>query len=174
MYRAPTSGGRDRRVLFLDFDGVLNSHSYLKHYGMDAIDPEAVARLNYLVPEANTNIVISSTWRLGRGAVLQGLRDALREKGFRYDQWIIDSTPHVLSYDKGTEDEEFGWRSVDRGFEIDCWLQLRKFRGEFVILDDESMGRHALHLVQTDREIGLTDADVQKALDIFKRQSPWP
>ena len=86
------------RVVFLDFDGVLNSHAYQATLppevrgGVMGLDRAAVARLNKLVHAAEAEMVVSSTWRHSR--TTRQLRDLLQEHGFvgtvrgRTPQWI--------------------------------------------------------------------------------------
>ena len=54
------------RVIFLDIDGVLNSHRTAAAYRqvlMRRLDPVAVAMLYRMVKFGEAKIVISSTWR---------------------------------------------------------------------------------------------------------------
>jgi len=160
-----------RNVVFVDVDGVLNSHGYIIEHGIEALDPMNVGCLNYIlrsVPSAE--VVISSTWRLDTS--LARLRSMLADAEFQYGGRIVDCTPQVLELSGAGE--TVAWRSVDRGHEIESWLRLRKFRGRFVILDDEPMGRLALHHVKTDPKYGLQLTEAERAVDILKRQSEWP
>jgi histidinol phosphatase-like enzyme len=54
------------KIIFLDFDGVLNSQEFLKShqggFGMTQVDPRAAARLEKLVKATSAQIVISSSW----------------------------------------------------------------------------------------------------------------
>lgn len=164
-------------VLFLDIDGVLNSerfnrtleerHRQLGHHAVcecfkltRQVDPEAVARLNRLVVETKSKIVISSSWRklldpceLNRVLVDHGL---VAE--------IIGETPDapndpVMCAAYGPVDHVF------RGHEIDYWLKQHPEVTRFVILDDSSdMAMHKNRLVQTDCEEGLLDEHVELAI----------
>lgn len=62
------------RILFLDFDGVLNSANYFARVGMqdtgfsDAellhhLDPDAVARLERIIVATGAKVVLSTSWR---------------------------------------------------------------------------------------------------------------
>jgi hypothetical protein len=166
-----------RRVVFLDFDGVVNNDGCLKEQGIEGIDPMNVACVNYIMRKVPSEVVISSTWRLS--ANFARLRQQLEDAGFEYGSKIVDFTPQirsfetVLGYEK-LDANDMHWRSVDRGYEIETWLRLRNFHGQFVILDDESMGRLALHHVKTDPKFGLQLKDAEKAVEILYRQSVWP
>ena len=64
-------------IIFLDVDGVLNSHLYVEQYKdkrgewlnlsqrEQNLDPKAVKMLDQLCKDTNSKIVLSSTWRLG-------------------------------------------------------------------------------------------------------------
>jgi hypothetical protein len=83
------------KVIFLDFDGCLNSAAYLKsrpedeRVGVIGLDRAAVARLNRLVHATGASIVVSSTWRHGR-SVAQ-LAKILCEVGF--EGYVLGATP---------------------------------------------------------------------------------
>jgi len=60
------------KLIFLDFDGVLNSNKYFKSLKrkkiphekiLNSLSPEMVERLNKIIEATNAKIVISSTWR---------------------------------------------------------------------------------------------------------------
>jgi histidinol phosphatase-like enzyme len=66
-------------VIFLDFDGVLNhqlwykrrmdevdTESIVSKYPFYEFDPESIKRLNRIVKETNSKIVVSSSWRIGQ------------------------------------------------------------------------------------------------------------
>jgi hypothetical protein len=160
--------GTDDPVLFLDFDGVLNSTAYFRKRGEAPegmpwthhdIDPEAVARLNRVVRETGCVIVVSSTWRLIHS--LADLRGILNARGF--EGKIVGRTTRL---------EEWG-RQVYRADEIKEWLASRNEHGHapkaFAIVDDDydaGVGL-ATHFAQTNVEIGLTDADADRLIAIL-------
>ena len=71
------------RVLFLDFDGVLNSESWMLAHPqanfLRALDRSAVALLAEIVSRTQARIVVSSSWR--RMYSLNALREVLVEGG---------------------------------------------------------------------------------------------
>lgn len=149
------------RLIFLDFDGVLNSGIYLR--GLPArdvpvndIDPVAVARLNRIIEAVpGTSVVISSTWRqLYRQADLRGFLNA---RGFRGE--MIGVTPYL-----GTE----------RGIEIASFLNgLDERPIGIAILDDSGDMAHLTpYLVDTDFEWGLCEEHVGRAIDMLGRRYP--
>lgn len=163
-------------VLFLDFDGVLNSCEWFQKSRTDRmaamsqekheeemIDPDAVANLNRIIEATGCQVVISSTWRRGRtmGALLR----LLVKRGLDKKHWdnFIGMTPVLDSrMDSGL------WRAVERGHEIQAWLD--KYPEQFqriVILDDDGDMAHLMpHLVLTHGAAGL---DAEKTEDVIRR-----
>ena len=53
------------KVIFLDFDGVLNSEKYIRtcgHYGV-IIDPSRMVMLKEIIDKTDAKIVLSTSWR---------------------------------------------------------------------------------------------------------------
>jgi hypothetical protein len=76
-------------IIFLDFDGVLNSDLFykeLKSLGFkresveDDLDSQSISFLNTLIKETNAKVVVTSVWRLNR--TVQQLQTLLEKKGF--------------------------------------------------------------------------------------------
>jgi hypothetical protein len=149
------------RVIFLDFDGVLN-------VATDAIDDSRelwtaswletplVQRLAALVAATGANVVISSTWRRRRS--INELRDILAAHG--YEGGILDVTPRHARPPEGER--------LVRAAEIGAWLHGHPEATSFVIIDDEEdFGPLASKHVRVDPSVGLTDADVARARAIL-------
>lgn len=148
------------KVIFLDFDGVLNSTgSFIlegrkgtqrKHEVLCAVSTSNLQYILEHVPDAK--IVISSTWR-----IMYQL-DWLKEKlqFHRVDaSRVIGITPRL---------------DTQRGKEIAQWLEENKELNieQFVILDDDSDMLHLKdHLVQTSFTNGLTFDKVREVLKKF-------
>ncbi len=147
------------RTLALDLDGVVNSHAWFEKMACDAlsrrpihnmIDHDCVARLNRLLEISGADVVISSSWRIPHS--VEAIDSALTFKGFRGN--IIGATPHNMP-PRGREIQRF---MIDRDRSVD----------HLVILDDDSdMGALAHRHVKTSWAVGLTDADVERALALF-------
>jgi hypothetical protein len=155
-------------VIFLDVDGVLNSHAYAERCntegrrwgGYHFLDPEAVARLDSLVRHSGAIVVVSSSWRIGtRTRKLQRL---LGDKGFT--GCLAGRTPILRPWRGGR-----GRTRIERGDEIACWMSQHGVTADrIVILDDDSdMAHLAPRLVQTSFAVGLTDADIHRALALL-------
>lgn len=144
----------ERPVLFLDIDGVLNSGQWAirtKQRGIWCIDPDTIPHLQRIVDESGCNIVVSSTWRIGRGAV--ELRDILVKAGMRSPCPVIDKTPGGGGF---------------RGGQIAEWLENTGFGGKFVCLDDGIDFLPSQPLVQTDNQVGLTAAHADRCIELLR------
>jgi len=157
------------KVIFLDFDGVLNcSVSLNKHWrehgNNKCVSPSKVERLNRIIEETGAVCVVSSTWR--QLYTVNELRTFLAEAGFQGN--VIDITPT----EPGTGIHTWRNHRGHRGSEIQLWMNTNKDKIEsFVILDDDDdMGHLSPFLVQTDyHNYGLQDKHVQEAIAILKK-----
>jgi Tfp pilus assembly protein PilZ len=144
-------------VIFLDFDGVLNSlRSTLAMGGTNRhqFDHVAVNLVSRLAREADANVVVSSAWRIGSN-VLE-LRSILSAYSALLAARVIDMTP------RGTG---------KRGEEIAAWLAENPNQHDrrFVILDDDSdmLDSQQPHFVQTQHRDGFGVPEYLKALEIL-------
>jgi hypothetical protein len=161
------------KLLFLDFDGVLNSaqfarlqhRAYLKDKSKsrpyrDEFCPICCSNLIYIIETIkDLKIVISSSWRLG--SPVEELRSLLGRHGIPEDL-IIDKTPHLVTPGEG---------SVPRGFEIQKWLDEHKELDveRFCIIDDDSDMEHLSPFhVKTDFQVGLDFIAARKAINLLK------
>lgn len=158
------------KVLFLDFDGVLNSDDFLlqekhKNKGFefdspDAIDAKAVEVLNKIIEieQGNLQVVISSTWRLEHKK--PNLRLMLEAKGFR--GFILGVTPHLPGKPRGLEIQRWldWWDSNPEGEDITG----------IVILDDNSDMEHlSSWLVKTNFKTGLKESHITLINEILNK-----
>jgi len=137
-----------KRLIFLDFDGVLNSDDYLVDISdwlsFDALDESKIQLVNQIIEATDAKIVISSSWR--NTYPLEEIENELIKRGFKGE--IIGSTPSL---------------AAKRGVEIQAWLDgFSKEIESFVILDDCSdMEPLNEHLIQIDPNTGLVEGDVK-------------
>lgn len=157
------------RLVFLDFDGVLNSFDWWKrrpskgeHTMLDRclhnLDPDALKRLGRLLEASGAYVVVSSVWR--KNWTLLQLQNMLESRGLerQYALRLRGCTP---------EHQQIRDGKTGRGWEIDTWLEVTP-NANFVIIDDDSdMDPHMDRLVQTEPEWGLTDERVDQALRIL-------
>ena len=151
------------RVLFLDFDGVLNNHQTKQRYRKDGqpggatigFDPRNVAVLNQFLESARVKIVVTSSWRWNH--TLEELRAVLRAAGVRGE--VIDAT---------------STRSPgSRGREIQAWLDQHGPVEAFVIIDDSADMDHLLpKLARTSMETGMREKHVPLAFKILSEPIP--
>ena len=113
-------------VIFLDFDGVLNSLRSTLAFGgcgrhqFDAVAVDLMARL---AGKADARVVVSSAWRIGQ--TVEGLRIILGEYSTTLAARVIGMTPRGLEC---------------RGAEIAQWLAENpsEHNRSFVIVDDDA------------------------------------
>ena len=170
----------DYPIIFLDFDGVLNTEKYyceLKGKGLPSedkygqlFDPEAVANLRKIIDATDARIVVSSSWRYMGLNVLQRMW---------YDRdlpgRIVDITPLHLLDDKlcDTDLTQVDMLSLCRGNEIKWYfnevLEANSDSHRFVIFDDlkEVLPELQDHFVRIDPIVGITDKDVENAIEVI-------
>lgn len=161
------------RVLFLDFDGVINNSRTWSEFNRESdgvfvipTAPECIERLNRLIAETGARVVISSSWR--NFASWDNLAPALAARGFVGE--VIGETPNLVNEPvwlerwRTREGAPFTYERMERGWEIREWIAAHPDVTEFAILDDCSdMAELKPWLVHTDAEIGLDDPDVERA-----------
>jgi len=154
------------KVLFLDIDGVLNSHSYFKsvdphllaHSIPERLCKENITHLNTIVRAVPCVIVISSSWRHIHDRHEMALFLGVRGFG---GAMILGQTPIHRSL-------------RTRGAEIQAALDnMPEPVTGFVILDDDNDGMDDFkdNFVRTDSNVGLTSEDAEKAIRILRRET---
>lgn len=156
------------KILFLDYDGVLNHEMFYNEqakneikieYPYSSIDPNCVNFLNDLVDKTDAKIVVSSTWK---NSGIDYCRDVLEYHGFKGE--IIDVTPNLRS------------ENCLRGNEILKWIKDNEELvgpyynfNEYVILDDDSdmLYWQRNNFILVDRFIGITPHIVDQATKIL-------
>lgn len=152
------------RVLFLDFDGVLNAGphhdpvpEWFKPWPFTYIRADLIRKLGPLAEEfPDFRIVISSTWRKMKplGAFTRLLNDTVPGLGDR----VICRT----------ESSKTG----KRGEEIKDWLDDPRYPvTAYAIVDDDSdmLPEQRPYFVQTRYDLGITDHDVLRIAEILRR-----
>lgn len=151
------------RIIFLDFDGVLNSREFLiKNQesiqsrrsfltrSREQIDPVAVKLVSDFALEKDADTVISSSWR--RLHTLKEINAMLKARGWAA-RLPFDVTPKT--------DEGF------RGDEINQWLWDNRPIHSHVIFDDDGDFHLAQPLVMTTFDFGITEAHIDLARGIL-------
>lgn len=144
---------KNMKIIFLDIDGVLNCNDDFKgRKTSKVLNKLMIERLHKIIEKTAAKVVLSSTWRLHKTHL-----SYLRRNGVKY----VDKT-----IDLGFPPSE---RRGKRGAEIDHWLGEHPHVKKFVILDDydDMSYEHTSVFVQTNEFEGLTDEQVEKAIEIL-------
>lgn len=169
-------------VIFLDIDGVLNDFD--DKVDSDAICERHLEQLKSIVDATDAKVVLSSTWRT-LTSYLDDVFDALRKHDIPFIgvtpegadiRFVVKRFPQITP--RFTHERYFNFDDMsetvvdDRGAEIAHWLcKHEKDVDRFVILDDEDadiMQYFPHNLVKTSCDCGLSDEDVEKAINILK------
>ena len=149
-------------IIFLDFDGVLNSrHTKEKFKGWAGIEDEKVALLKELVESTKSIIVLTTSWR--HSWDYASYKDTESSTGRYISDKFAKQGLRIRS-----KTESLG----SRGKEIHEWLE-RHPHGKWVVLDDEKWDDFETygiwpHLVETDYDKGLSAGDISKAKKILQ------
>ena len=143
------------KILFLDFDGVINP--LLKYDGHGKFSKIACSHVQtMLVKIPDLRIVVSSSWRVYG---LPAVRDILKTNG-------IDPTK-VIDVTEGPKEKPN--QKHAREHHIEHWLRVHPEVDNFVILDDEAeIDDLKEHYVNTNPYVGFTQRDMEKALKILE------
>lgn len=160
------------KIIFLDIDGVLATRFRERDEFGHLFDPKTVAALRKIIYFTDAKIVVSSTWRISGFEVMKELWEhrqlpgevidvtGITHHGFRgleirtwLNQQITYKTKEVI---------QDGTRYVEPDEKIDLV-------DSYVIIDDDSdmLLRQRNQFVQTNAQIGLTEADAIRAIKIL-------
>lgn len=153
----------NNKILFLDFDGVLNTEHYqclLQYQGKPwqdehgaFFDPNAVKQLKRIIDATDADIVVESSWKyLGLEAMQEMW--AVRNLPGR----VIDITPSSVGDDKGVE--------------IASWLSEHATQDtHYVIIDDEYviLDSQSSHFVLTNPYEGITEEQADRAISMLNK-----
>ena len=167
----------NRKIIFLDIDGVLNTKWWYTQmdrntprdkYGY-AFDPKAVANLRRVVEETGAGIVISSSWKCMGLSQMEDMWDERNLPGK-----VVGITPNSVS-DELLVDTDIDSMELFhiRGEEIKEWLiKHGKHVSHYVIIDDmdNMLPEQQSHFVQTNPEVGITEDDANKAIVILNKE----
>jgi hypothetical protein len=120
------------KIIFLDIDGVLNVIGQGRDEFGQCFHKHFEDNLRWIIEQTGAKIVISSTWRMS------GLSEMQRMWKYRnLAGEVIDITPtEVDVVERGTC--EF-YDQVDRGFEIQQWIDDNNVKCYCIIDDDNDM-----------------------------------
>jgi len=140
-----------RKVLFLDFDDVLNTAKTLDRGEM--FERANLDALNLIIDNVDVDIVITSVWRLA--ATIKELEEILVQAGVNASGRVIGSTPWL--------------QDRSRGEEIMAWLRTSPVPvSRFAILDDRcDMEACCVNLVRTDPLCGLLPTQAEEIVTLL-------
>lgn len=157
------------KVIFLDFDGVLNGFDWVREarkkqlhtkdrrkHELAMLDPLQVLRINRACEETGAKIVFSTSWR--NGATADYLHGLLQELGFKGEH--AGETPNPM---------DIG--SKCRGDEIIAYLAAHPEIESFAIIDDmhpKAFPGLRRFLVWTDTARGMQEEDVRRLVSILR------
>ncbi len=148
------------KVIFIDFDGVLNTEKYVRscaEFGL-IIDPSKMALLKQITDATAAKIVLSTSWREHWDEVPQNCDNTGTEINnvfAQHDLHIFGKTPIL---------------NCCREDEIAAWLKNNPQVTNFVVLDDRFLDSERIrgHFVKTfGYSKGLDETTVDKAIDIL-------
>lgn len=160
------------KIIFLDIDGVLNVISQGRDQFGSIFHKHFEDNLRHLIEQTDAKIVISSTWRFSG---LDIMKDMWLKRNLPGE--VIDITPYCAIIQK---DESY--ESVERGYEIQAWLNKHPDVENYVILDDDNdmldcqlnnfvkTSGNSDHPDKIDIGYGLTKICTEKAIKILNRK----
>ena len=148
------------KVIFLDFDGVLNSVKYVAlcgQYGV-VLNPAKMELLKQIVDATAAKIVLTTSWREHwekDPALCTDTGLQINERFAQYGLQIYDKTPRIR---------------LSREAEFSYWLGQHPEVQSFVVLDDMFLSADFLqgHFIRTSNYFdGLEEADARQAIEIL-------
>lgn len=143
------------KIIFLDFDGVLNNIAQAVVRGERAylaceIDKTALGLVRWCAESTGAKVVVSSTWRMQGKDWVKGVVEA---SGWDFPP-IYDITPKLHGV---------------RGEEIQKWINDQDEDVTYAIVDDDSdmLDSQLENFVQTDPALGFTLYDAVDVINIL-------
>ena len=158
-----------RKIVFLDFDGVLNSQKYDRARGLydSFLDETRLVLLKKLVNMTGAEIVLTTTWRYHWSKMDNECDSVGRSINYIFQKnglEIADKTPEIAD--------------IERAEEIRTWLSLHKGEYDaFVIIDDLvfNWGELQDNVVKTSftKGYGLEEEHIEAAYRILSRTANY-
>lgn len=175
-----------KNIIFLDIDGVFNCQLFYKEhfkevkkrlrkklknkeierleYYKSQICPERIKWFSELCKEVDANVVISSTWRMGK--TIEQLQEIMNYCGGDFN--IIGKTIHN-GYERGTEISKWLKDNINpENYGCNYYDFYR-----YAIIDDDSdmLLNQANHFFQTDNYSGLTPSTCYRIKRFFLHET---
>ena len=161
MYENKECKKTSRKFLFLDIDGVMNYSEMWNLPMEEQISDDKLKLLKKIVDATDCEIVLSSSWRnIDRHMHIIGGNLA------KYGIDLVYKTPYDINGNAKRGDEIRSFLSLYSDFDVET---------RFVILDDDSDMCEFTdkYLVKTNYDVGLTEEDAEKAIDILNNSEPY-
>ena len=173
-------------LIFLDVDGVLNSHDFNQLAQSNTIHRNKIDLLNAIIHATDALIVLSSAWRyhIFRGEMnLDGINWLFRSHGLmagrpdgkgKPTNRIVGVTRPDTMIDNpkypGNGHSEKIPMPDERGQQIADWRTLNRHTGRYVVIDDLDLGiNEAEHpFIWTCKDRGLFPFEAKQAIDHLK------
>jgi hypothetical protein len=161
------------KVIFLDIDGVLNSNFWVESHQQEIsdgtfIDKEKIELVAKIVDNTGALLVIHSGWRFWFDNTMQ----PIRKEAQKLIDLLLDSglSIYAMTPDLTTEEiRKTKMFSKVKAAEIFLWLKQNPNVHKWIVLDDLDLHNDelALRQVSTNAQIGLTEKDVDKAIELL-------
>lgn len=169
------------KIIFLDFDGVMNTEAWQRHCMTNGLptddgfgpvfDPEAVTNLARIIAAVpDIGIVITSSWKWEGEEKMKRLWQKRNLPGK-----LLGVAPNYIpNFDDSSFDEILQGRlPIGRGADIKAWQeQNNALECPYVIFDDipDFYPEQCPHYIETDPRVGITEEDAKKAIDILNHK----
>lgn len=160
---------KNTKIVFLDFDGVVTTVKSRWKF-----DEEKMALLGTILDATDAKIVITSSWRrYSLEDTIDFITNREVERGcvpFTFPDKVIGVTHRMYAFCYPNVDKHY---RVVRGEEIRRWQEENDAEDcPYVILDDDSdmLLWQKDNFIQTDSELGLSEEDCEKAIDILNKE----
>jgi len=144
------------KVIFLDIDGVLNSHSFLMTNTSALFDPDKIKILKKVVRETEAELILHST-----------LKDH-----FKSDMTPVTAPAHELTdmlFEEGMFLIDKTIEGIDRESSIKIWLEKNHVKSYCIIDDDKTLfSSEAGHVAAPDKNVGLDEECAKRAIFILR------
>lgn len=162
-----------QKIIFLDIDGVLNSNFWNENHQIEIIDgtlidEDRVKLLSEIVNRTKASIVLHSGRRFWFDKNIKPLKEESRrlvEMLKRHQMVISDVTPDFTT-EEIRRTKMFG---LVKPQEILAWMNEHPEVQKWIVLEDLYLRNDEVeaHQITTDSKIGLTQADVELAIDML-------
>lgn len=163
-----------QKIIFLDIDGVLNSNLGNENHQREIsdgelLDEDKVKLLSKIIAVTKACIVLHSGWRFWFDKNIQPLRKESQHlvEIFKRNQIIISDITPDFTTEEIRNTKKF---SLVKAKEILAWLGEHPEVEKWIAIDDLCLHDDEIekHQLKTDSRIGLTQKDVDCAIEMLR------